>query len=78
MYIFDACLMSSSNSHDRNTFNFWTARNFVRQALETKPELGEIITVDNLARQYEVAGFSYHKPNEFEPVLDIVKLRLLP
>lgn len=77
MYIFDAFLQRSLLK-TKQEFNYWTGQNFIRQSASEKPELGNVLFVDNLPRPYEVIGFGCHKPNDFEPVIDIIKLKMLP
>ena len=76
MYLYDAFLKISPVK-TREEFNFWTAKNFIRLSADTKPSLDDIITINPLVRKYKVIGFSSHKPNNFEPVIDVIKLKLL-
>ena len=77
MYFYDAFLKECNVLKNREEFNYWSAKMFVRQSADAKPKLNDIIYLDGLKRPYQVVGFSFHKPNSFEPVTDIIKFKLV-
>lgn len=75
MYIFDAFLKEGGEFKNREEFNYWTAKQFVRQSTDKKPKLNEVFLIYGLPRPYKVICFSCHRHSEFEPVIDVIKLR---
>lgn len=74
-YIYDAMLVSGNMN--REAFNYWKEKNFVRLKSSRKVKIGEVIGTSRSNLKYEVVAFSYHRASETEAVTDIIKLQLL-
>lgn len=74
-YIYDAILIGGNKN--REAFNYWKERDFVRLKSSRRVEVGDVIGTSRSNLKYEVVAFSYHRASESEAVTDIIKLQLL-